>query len=118
MGEEDRTRWLAFLERIEKRTERRVLIGAAPNRLQEIQADLAAAGYVVTGATDPGALVQLASGDARPVDAALIDAGWLTPQTSPEWVESLFAARNVPCVTLRGEAKRARAVVDRLLITS
>jgi hypothetical protein len=115
MGQDDRTRWLAFLDRIERRSERRILIGAAPNRLQEIQSDLAAVGYAVTGATDPGALVQLAGGDVRPVDAALIDAEWLT-KTSPEWVESLFAARNVPCVQLHGEAKRARAIVDQLLI--
>lgn len=116
MGQDDRKRWLAFLDRVERRSERRVLIGASPTRLQEIQADLAAVGYAVTGATDPGALVQLAGGDVRPVDAALIDAGWLTPQTSPEWIESLFAARNVPCVQLHGDAKRARAVVDQLLI--
>lgn len=115
MGQADRTRWLAFLDRIERRSERRVLIGASPARLQEIQSDLAAVGYAVTGATDPGALVQLASADMRPVDAALIDAGWLSPQTSPEWVESLFAARSVPCVQLQG-ARRARAVVDQLLI--
>jgi hypothetical protein len=116
MGQADRTRWLAFLDRVERRSERRVLIGASPTRLQEIQADLAAVGYAVTGATDPGALVQLASAEMRPVDAALIDAGWLSPQTSSEWVESLFAARNVPCVQLAGDAKRARAVVDQLLI--
>ncbi len=116
MGHDDRTRWLAFLDRVERRSERRILIGASPTRLQEIQMDLAAVGYAVTGATDPGALVQLAGGDVRPVDAALIDAGWLAPQTSSEWVESLFAARNVPCVQLHGDAKRARAVVDQLLI--
>ncbi len=116
MGHDDRARWLAFLDRIERRSERRILIGAGPSRLQEIQSDLAAVGYAVTGATDPGALVQLAGGDVRPVDAALLDAGWLTPQTSPEWVESLFSARNVPCVQLHGDAKRARAIVDQLLI--
>jgi hypothetical protein len=116
MGQDDRTRWLAFLDRIERRSERRVLIGAPPHRLQEIQADLAAVGYAVTSATDPGALVQLAGGDVRPVDAALIDAGWLSPSTSHEWVESLFAARNVPCVQLHGDAKRAREIVDQLLI--
>ncbi len=115
MGDTDRERWLAFLDRIEKRAERRILIGASPTRLAELQAALAAVGYAVTGGTDPGALVQLASADTRPVDAALIDAAWLTPSMPAEWVESLFAARNVPCVTLHGDAKRARASVDRLL---
>ncbi len=116
MGDADRERWHAFLARIERRAERRVLIGASPARLAELQGILAALGYAVTGGTDPGALVQLASAEARPVDAALIDAGWLTPQTSPEWVQSLFAARNVPCITLHGDAKRARLAIDKLLL--
>lgn len=115
MGDADRQRWLAFLGRIERRAERRVLIGASPTRLAELQTVLASIGYAVTGGTDPGALVQLASTEARPVDAVLIDAQWLTPQMSAEWVESLFAARNVPCVTLHGDAKRARAAIDKLL---
>lgn len=115
MSPADRERWNEFLSRIEKRAQRRILIGASPARLAEIQGCLAAAGYAVTGGTDPSALVQLASAEARPVDAALIDAGWLAPSRSGEWVESLFSARDVPCVTLHGDAKRARAAVDRLL---
>lgn len=115
MAELDRERWLGFLGRIEKRAQHRILIGASPARLAELQSTLAAAGYAVTGGTDPGALVQLASAEARPVDAALIDAGWLAPSRSGEWVESLFSARNVPCVTLHGDPKRARAAVDKLL---
>jgi len=115
MGEDARARWLAFLERIEKRAERRVLIGASPGRLVELQSHLAALGYAVTGGTDPGALVELASAESRPVDAALIDASWLSPSVTAEWVESLFAARNVPCVTHHGDAKRARLAVDKLL---
>lgn len=115
MGEADRARWTAFLARIEKRADRRILIGASPARLAELQGCLAAAGYAVTGGTDPGALVQLASAEARPVDAALIDAGWLAPNMSGEWVESLFSARNVPCLTMHGDAKRARSAIDKLL---
>ncbi|MEO7093270.1 MAG: PilZ domain-containing protein, partial [Polyangiales bacterium] len=115
MGDADHPRWLAFLARVEKRANRRILIGASPSRLAELQGCLAAAGYAVTGGTDPGALVQLASAEARPVDAALIDAGWLAPNVSGEWVESLFSARNVPWVTLHGDAKRARSAIDKLL---
>lgn len=115
MGDDDRARWLAFLARIELRTDKRVLIGAAPARLAELQACLAAAGYCVTGGTDPGALVQLASAGPRPVDAALIDAQWLTAGMTASWVESLFSARQVPCITLQGDVRRARGIVDRLL---
>jgi hypothetical protein len=92
-----------------------VLIGASPQRLGELQAALAACGYAVTGGTDPGALVQLANNSPRPADAALIDAGWLQNGASASWVESLFSARNVPCVTMHGDPRRARMAVDRLL---
>jgi len=116
MGDDDRTRWNAFLARVEKRSDKRVLIGASPARLAELQAGLAAAGYAVTGGTDAGALVQLASAESRPVDAAMIDGDWLTPGTPAQWVESLFSARNVPCVTVHGaDGRRARATVDKLL---
>jgi hypothetical protein len=115
MGDADRARWLEFLTRVERRTEKRVLVGASPARLAEIQNALAGSGYAVTGATDPGALVQLASTEPRPVDAALIDATWLSPGQSATWVESLFSARNVPCVTMHGDVRRARVVIDKLL---
>jgi hypothetical protein len=51
----------------------------------------------------------------RPVDAALVDADWLGHGASATWVETLFSARNVPCVTHHGDAKRARAAIDKLL---
>jgi PilZ domain len=116
MSDEDRVRWNSFLARIEKRSEKRVLIAASPARLAELQAGLAAAGYAVTGGTDAGALVQLVSGESRPVDAAMVDGGWLAAGAPSQWVESLFSARNVPCVTVHGaDGRRARATVDKLL---
>jgi hypothetical protein len=115
MAEPDRARWAAFLARVEKRATKRVLIGASPVRLAELQGGLAAAGYAVTGGTDPGAIAQLASGDAHPVDAALVDAAWVADGPTPTWIESLFSARNVPCVTIHGDARRARIAIDRLL---
>ena len=115
MSEADRMRWLGFLARIERRAEKRVLIGAEPARLAELQAGLASLGYAVTGGTDPGALVQLANSEGRPADAVLIDAGWLQNEASASLMENLFSARNVPCVTMQGEARRARQAIDRLL---
>jgi len=114
MTKEDRERWSAFLLRIERRSARRVLIGATPARLAELQSELEAAGYVVTGSSEPGALARLASAEAHPVDAALIDASWLATATSTR-AEPLFSARRVPCVTVHGDAKRARIAVDQLL---
>ena len=115
MGDADLARWYAFLGRVEKRADRRVLVGASPARLAEVQGVLAAAGYAVTGGTDPGALVQLASTDARPVDAAMIDGDWLGEGAAASWFETLFSARNVPCLTLHGDPRRARASIDKVL---
>jgi hypothetical protein len=55
------------------------------------------------------------SAEARPVDAALIDATWLISEGSTLWVESVFTARGVPYVTVHGDARRARMAIDRLL---
>jgi hypothetical protein len=115
MSEADRMRWFGFLARIERRADKRVLIGADPSRLAELQAALASLGYAVGVAGDPGALVQLASSDTRAADAVLIDAGWLQNEASASLMETLFAKRNVPCVTMQGEVRRARQQIDRLL---
>jgi hypothetical protein len=115
MSEADRMRWLGFLARIERRADKRVLIGAEPARLAELQAALASLGYAVGAAGDPGALVQLANSDSRAADAVLIDAGWLQNEASAAMMENLFSARNVPCVTMQGEVRRARMQIDRLL---
>jgi hypothetical protein len=115
MNVADEARWLAFIARVERRAALRVLIGASRQRLGELQDVLAAAGYAVMGGTDPGALVQLASSDARPVDAVLIDASWLDTGTAAAWIESLFSARRVPCITVVGDPRRARGQVDQLL---
>ena len=115
MGDTDRKRWLGFVTRVEKRADKRVLIGASPVRLAELQATLSAAGYVVNGGTDPGALVQLARSEGRPVDAALIDANFSEAATAASWLESLFTARDVPCLTLHGDPRGVRQAVDKLL---
>lgn len=111
----DAQRWAAFLTRVEKRSDRRILVGASPQRLAELSAGLGAAGYAVTGGSDAGAFVHLAESDRRPVDAAVIDPDWAGGGPSGAWLEALLGARNVPCVSTHGDARRARAVVDRLL---
>jgi hypothetical protein len=45
----------------------------------------------------------------------LLDAEWLQNDSSIALVETLFAARSVPCVTMNGEVRRARQTIDRLL---
>jgi hypothetical protein len=112
MNASDLRRWHDFVARVEQRADKRIVIGAAPARLTELQSWLAAAGYAVSGGSDASALVQLAHSEARPVDAALLDAAWLAPQAR---LEQLFVSRNVPFVTIQGDARRARAAVDKLL---
>lgn len=113
MKDADRARWNRFLARVEQRAARRVLVIASASKLAAIQTVLTAAGYAVSGSADPS-LLEL-DGDARPVDAAIVDAAWLSPPMTIGAVESVFAARAVPCAVLQGDAKRARTAVDRLL---
>jgi hypothetical protein len=114
MADPDRRQWAGFLDRVRRRTEKRVLVGASPTRLDELTAGLTAAGYTVTAGSDPGVLVRLADLEPRPPDAAVIDVS-LSSLGPGNWLEHVFTARQVPCVTVRGDGRRTRCVVDRLL---
>lgn len=115
MTDLERDRWSRFLSRVAKRATKRVLIAASAARFAELETGLVAGGYATTGGTEPSAIAQLVSAEARPVDAALIDATWLIAEGSTLWVESVFTARGVPYVTVHGDARRARMAIDRLL---
>jgi hypothetical protein len=115
MTDLERERWSGFLSRVSKRATKRVLIAASAARLSELETGLVAGGYATTGGSEPGVIAQLVSAEARPVDAALIDATWLVTEGSTLWLESVFAARNVPYVTVHGDARRGRMAIDRLL---
>jgi hypothetical protein len=114
MSDGDRVRWTRFLGRVERRAARTVLVGAAPRRLEAIARALTDAGYAVTSSADAGALVRLADGPQLP-DVAVIDDSLLEQGVSAAWLEQMFTQRQVPCITVRGDATRARLVVDRLL---
>ena len=115
MADPERDRWSGFLSRVARRASKRVLIAANAARLTELQTGLVTGGYATSGGTDPSAIAQLVSAEARPFDAALIDATWLISEGSTLWVESVFTARSIPYVTVHGDAKRARVAIDRLL---
>jgi hypothetical protein len=115
MADPERERWSRFLRRVASRATKRVLIAASAARLTELEGGLVAGGYATTGGSEPGEIAQLVSGEARPFDAALIDAAWLLAEGSTLWVESVFTARSIPYVTVHGDTKRARQAVDRLL---
>ena len=115
MVDTERERWSRFLRRVATRASKRVLIAASAGRLTELESGLVAGGYATTGGSEAGAIAQLVSAEARPFDAALIDAAWLLSEGSTLWVESVFTARNIPYVTVHGDARRGRQAVDRLL---
>lgn len=111
----NRSAWDAFLARVRRRTEKRILIGAAPGRVEELAAGLGAAGYTVTSGSDLGLLMRVAELDPCPPDIAVIDADFDQSAAPSGWIEQVFASRQVQCVTIRGDVRRARSMVDRLL---
>ena len=111
----NRSAWDAFLARVRRRTEKRILIGAAPGRVEELAASLCAAGYTVTSGSDLGLLMRVAELDPCPPDIAVIDAEFDQAAAPVGWIEQVFASRQVQCITIRGDVRRARSMVDRLL---
>lgn len=107
--------WSAFLSRVARRSAKRVFVAASATRLGELESGLVAGGYATTSGSEPSAIAQLVSAEARPMDAALIDATWLVTEGSTLWVESVFTSRKIPYVTVHGDARRARMAIDRLL---
>ncbi len=116
MDSAHRGAWDAFLGRVQRRSEKRILVGASPERLGELTAGLGAAGYAVTAGSDPGMLMRLAELDPNPPDAAVIDSD-LERATAPSgWIEQVFASRQVQCITVHGDVSQARALVDKALL--
>ena len=93
-----------------------MLVGAAPGRVEELAAGLNAAGYTVTAGSDLGLLMRVAELDPCPPDLAVIDAEFDQNSAPSGWIEQVFAARSVQCVTVRGDVRRARSLVDRALL--
>lgn len=110
----DNHRYAAFLRRVQRRAERRVVVAAAQERSEQIARCLTSAGYAVTQTDDAGALIALADFDPNPPDAVVVDA-----ETGPgdaSWIQRAFAERHVPCVQLEGEdPAQTRALIDYLL---
>jgi hypothetical protein len=113
---DDHHRYAGFVDRVGQRVQRRVLVGASPERSEKLVAGLAAAGYTVSGASDANTIIQLGECDPRPPDAALLDASLAVGRGAAQRIEAVLAARRVPVISIAGEpAHRARAVVDNLL---
>ena len=90
-------RYREFVERVSKRVNHYVIVGAAAARVDEIITDLVAAGYTAVGGDNPRALYHLAD-SSRP-DALVIDAS--LKRKSPKG-----------CRVLRNRLSRKIALVD------
>jgi DNA-binding response OmpR family regulator len=93
-----------------------LLVGASPDRTEELVAGLTAAGYTVSGTSDPHAIIKMAECEPRPPDAAVLDSSLVLPPDLAHRIERLFELREVPIINISGEPSyRARAVIDGLL---
>ena len=115
-GIADQQRYGGFVERVKRRVGRRLVVGAGAARADDLVAGLTAAGYTVSGTSDPSVLLQAAECDARAPDAALIDTSLRLDGPTAQRLQEVLAHREVPWVTISGDgADRVRAVVDGLL---
>lgn len=113
--EGDDGRFESFLDRVRLRSERHVVVAAAPGRLELLADGLAAAGYTVTTASHATDTL-LKSLEGRAPDAAILDGSLDADAEARAELQEMLARYRVPCVNTRGERPgTARAAIDRLL---
>lgn len=110
-------RFEQFVERVSRRARHAVVVGAAPDRVAGLLAELVAAGYVATGATDPPSLVSKAAA-ARPPDLVLLDGSLDRGDArAARAVRRALAARRVPAIEIENDGPgRARSLADAALL--
>ncbi len=119
LGGRDERRYRELLDRIRRRTDKCVVVGASAEYLNALVDGLTAVGYSVTASSDPGVLVRLADLEPRGPDVAIIDKSMSSHGLQGDWLEQVFTSRDVPCVTVGGQPMtRTRAVIDGLLRVS
>ncbi len=110
--EHDADRYQQLLLRVQLRADKRILIGASPERLQSLSNGLSAVGYSTAGASDPTALARLTT---TPADIAIVDTS-LVQGVGNSWVRRVFTSRNITCLsTNREPVENTRATVDNIL---
>ena len=110
--EQDKQLYEQLVDRVEQRATKRVIIGAAPDRLHCLSDGLSAVGYSAAGASDPSSLARLTT---MPADMAIVDAS-LIRGVGNSWIRRVFTSRNIPCIsTNQDSVERTRANVDTLL---
>jgi len=109
-----RRRYANFVDRVQRRSQSRLFVGAGHDRVRDIMSGLSSVGYEVVGACDPCVLKKSTELSGASVDMAVIDAS-LGNQHVKQFRQA-FAERNVRTLFIGGEPPdKARADVDRLL---
>jgi hypothetical protein len=118
MSERDQRSWSAFVNRVARRAEREVMVGAVPARRQELCAALSGAGYCAVGVDDAAQLVSRAAAAPRTPDLVLIDSSLV--RDNPRGVQAArraLAVRHVPLLSIDGDSAEAtREIVDGALL--
>jgi hypothetical protein len=114
----DEGRFQQFVDRIGRRAERDVVVGASNGRVEELTTALSAAGYSVSGCSGAPELVARAAAGARIPDLVVIDAS--LARANPRALSAARRAlgvRQVPTLVIDGETPRvAREYVDGALL--
>lgn len=114
----DERRWTCFLERVRRRSERRILVASARTRGRELADGLRSSGYAVSLACDHTAVFELLRTGSRPPDVAVIDPSFVADITDRRRIESALATLAVPQLTPASAVAEARTAVDRMLLSS
>jgi hypothetical protein len=112
----DERRWTCFLERVRRRSERRILVASARTRGRELVDGLRSSGYAVSLACDHTAVFELLRTGSRPPDVAVIDPSFVADIADRRRIESALATLAVPQVTPPTAVAEARTAVDRMLL--
>jgi hypothetical protein len=111
----DERRYEQFVERIARRCEARILIGASRTRAEALAGDLASVGYTVLTTTSAEEIARAAI-DGRPPDLAILDDSLTESPGQAQELRRVFAGQKVPCIAVHGaRPERTRAAVDLLL---
>lgn len=116
LSDVDKRRWQSFLERVRRRSEKRLLVGGSLGRVRALGDALLACGYAVQGASDAATLLNTLRSASRPPDAILLDPTLSASRSEFRQIEAALSTLSVPRVaTDRELPSRARMSVDHLL---
>lgn len=114
----DEGRFVRFLQRVSRRAERCIVVGAEPRRAALIVKELCAAGYNAVAATDAPSLVGRAAAASRPPDLVMLDASLTRADARADSaIRRALAVRHVPTLYVDEETPTsARSLADVALL--